>query len=82
MVDVDSLLSRLNSVSDNLVLFVYRDDTGAWHLTDFMPIAAALGEIWFGYLDLVNQLNKYKNDASDLLKDVDVIQIKRLLGVE
>lgn len=82
MVDVDLLLSRLDFVSDNLVLFVYRDDTGAWHLTDFMPIAADLGEIWFGYWDLANQLNKYKNGTSDLLKDVDVIQIKRLFGVE
>lgn len=82
MVDVNLLISRLRDLSDDLVVFVYRDDTGAWHLTYFAPVAAFQGEIWFDYLDLVHHLDKYKNGASDLLKDVDVIQIKRLFGVE
>lgn len=82
MVEIDLLISRLRDLSDDLVVFVYRDDTGAWHLTDFAPVAAFQGEIWFDYLDLVNQLNKYKNGIFDLLKDVDVIQIKSLFGVE
>lgn len=82
MVSVGSLITRLSDLSDVLVFFVYRDDSGAWHLTDFAPVAAFQGEIWFDYLDLAYHLDEYKNGASDLLKDVDVIQIKRLFGVE
>lgn len=82
MVDVDSLLSRLDFVSDDLVPFVYRDDTGAWGLTYFAAVAVFQGEIYLDYSDLVYHLDMYKNGASDLLKDVDVIQLKRLFGVE
>lgn len=82
MVDVDLLVSRLRNLSGDLVVFVYRDDTGAWYLTYFASVAAIQGEIWFDYLDLAYHLDEYKNGASDLLKDVDVIQIKSLFGVE